>query len=187
MLALHGVADGVGELGEVGDHGAGLFLGTVLPERNKVIVLAVEKKSDVRGISGKRVVSGDGDDDGRFISKMGFGGKGNGRVGNAVCKLCDCVSGAGRDDKCVQKRLGTDRLDLRDGVQNFVTTDFLQTGAERVCGAEAGVGFETHVRHDGNDVGEDGVKLFERFEYGLIGAERAAHGKAENRLFHRTS
>ena len=53
LLALHGVADGVSELGEVGDHGAGLFLGTVLPERNKVIVLAVEKKSDVRGISGK--------------------------------------------------------------------------------------------------------------------------------------
>lgn len=83
LLALHGVADGVSELGEVGDHGAGLFLGTVLPERNKVIVLAVEKKSDVRGISGKRVVGGDGEDDGRFISKMGFGGKGNGRVGNA--------------------------------------------------------------------------------------------------------
>ena len=31
------------------------------------------------------------------------------------------------------------------------------------------------------------MKLFERFEDGLIGAERAAHGKAENRLFHRTS
>lgn len=102
LLALHGVADGVGELGEVRDHRAGLFLGTVLPERNKVIVLAVEKKSDVCGISGKRVVGGDGDDDGRFISKMGFGGKGNGRVGNAVCKLCDCVSGAGGNDESVE-------------------------------------------------------------------------------------
>ena len=94
LLALHGVADGVSELGEVGDHGAGLFLGTVLPERNKVIVLAVEEQADVCGISGKRVVGGDGEDDGRFISKMGFGGKGNGRVPFASFAIVFPVQGA---------------------------------------------------------------------------------------------
>ena len=68
-----------------------------------------------------------------------------------------------------------------------MTADCFQTGTEAVCRTEAGVGLKACAGHDGDDVREDGVKLFERFEDGLIGAERTAHGKAENRLFHRTS
>ena len=69
------MADGVGQFGEVGDHGARLFLGTVLPEGDKIIVLAVQKRADVRSVSGERVVGGDGENDGRFVAEVGFGGE----------------------------------------------------------------------------------------------------------------
>ena len=95
------MADGVGQFGEVGDHGARLFLGTVLPEGDEIIVLAVQKRADVRGVSGERVVGGDGNHNGSFVSKMRLGGEGDGGVSDTVCELCDRVSRAGGDDECV--------------------------------------------------------------------------------------
>ena len=95
------MADGVGQFGEVGDHGARLFLGTVLPEGDEIIVLAVQKRADIRSVSGERVVGGDGNHNGSFASKVRFGGKRDGRVGDAVCELCNRVSRAGGDDECV--------------------------------------------------------------------------------------
>ena len=95
------MADGVGQFGEVGDHGARLFLGTVLPEGDKIIVLAVQKRADVRSVSGERVVGGDGENDGRFVAEVGFGGEGDGGVSDTVCELRNRVSRAGSDDERV--------------------------------------------------------------------------------------
>ena len=65
--------------------------------------------------------------------------------------------------------------------------DGLQSFAEGGSIPEAGIGFIADVRHNGDKIGEDGMELFEGFENGSKGAERAAHGKADDRMFHKTS
>ena len=72
-------------------------------------------------------------------------------------------------------------------MEDFVRADGLEPLTEGSGGTEAGIGFIADVRHNGDKIGEDGMELFEGFENGSKGAERAAHGKADDRMFHKTS
>ena len=101
---------------------------------------AHEKLSDIFGIARQRVVGGDGDDDRALVAQVRLGGEGHRRVGNAVCEFCQRIARARRNDEDIQQLLRSDRLCLRDGVDDRLTAGTFQPRTEILRCAETGVG-----------------------------------------------
>ena len=113
---------------------------------------------------------------------MGLGGHGHAGVGDPGGQLAQGVPRAGAEDEQVQQLLGADGLGGLHRGDDPVVADALHLPHQVVGVAEAGVGGGGTLRDDGDHVSPPGADLFQGGHGPGVGAEGAAHGKA-NCLF----
>ena len=129
-----------------------LFYRIILLHRYEIDVFSIEKLTDVFEIGGKRVVAGEGDDDGAVASKLRLCRHGDGTVRDARRELGKGISRAGGNDEHIEYDGGTDGLGFHNGVQNLVAADLLHGTNGILRRSEAGIRCVDAFVHDGKDL-----------------------------------
>lgn len=127
------------KLGEIGDHRGRLVKSVVLTHGDKKDIFAVEKSPDIFSSICECIIGRDCQHDRARIPQMCLDRQCDAGVGDSVCQLSQCVSGAGGDHHDIQQLLGTDGFSLDNGVENLVSADGLDALAECLCLTKTGV------------------------------------------------
>lgn len=100
----------------------------------------------------------------------------NRRISDPVCDLCQCVSGTGADDQCLQRERGSERFGTDDGMNDLSAGKGLHLFPQSGGASEPGVRRPDRLTHDRLDL-VTGVYQLSDLPHRLgMGTEGAADG-----------